>query len=82
MSQQQMLLQYHLLLLNWIVLMSCKTWPWLKEEVGNQVDSFELWPPPQLDDVVRQRHQLPFKGWDQGSLLLQGEGDQVVVMES
>ena len=82
-----MLLQCHLLLLlNWIVLMSCKTYslmtlPWQKE-VCNQVDSFELWPPPELDDVVRQGHQLPFKGGDQGSLLLQGEADQVVVMET
>ena len=74
-----MLLQYHLLLLlNWIVLMSCKTsslmtLPWFKQkQVGNQGDSFELWPPTELDDVVRQGHQLPFKGGDQGSLLLHG----------
>ena len=54
---------------------------WLKQKVGKLVDSFKLWPSPQLDDVVCQRHQLPFVGGDQGSLLLPGEGNEVVVME-
>ncbi len=53
---------------------------WLKETVSNLVDGSKLWFPPELNNVLGERHQLPLEGWDQGCLLLQGKGKQVVVM--
>ena len=54
---------------------------WAKEPVSSLVDGGELRSPPELNDVVGERHQLPLEGRGQGSLLLPGEGEQVAVVE-
>ena len=45
------------------------------------VDGGELRSPPELNNVVGERHQLPLEGRGQGSLLLPWEGEQVAVVE-
>ena len=54
----------------------------LKQQVGNLIHISELGTASEVDNLVDQRQELPFKGGDQGSLLLQGEADQVVVVET
>ena len=66
---------YHLLLRETVAL--C----WSKNPVCNLVDGGELRSPPELNNVVGQRHQLPLVGRGQGSLLLPWEGEQVAVVE-
>ena len=53
----------------------------LKEPVCNLVDGSELRSPPELNNVVGERHQLPLEGRGQGSLFLPWEGEQVAVVE-
>ena len=45
-------------------------WCWLKEPVCNLVDGSELSSPPELNDVVGERQQLPLEGRGQGGLFL------------
>ena len=68
--------QCHHLLLRKTVALCCS-----KEPVSSLVDGGELRLPPELNNVVGKRHQLPLEGRGQGSLLLPWEGEQVAVVE-
>ena len=55
---------------------------WLKQQVCNLVDIFELWKASEKDDLVDQCLELPLEGGNQGLLLLVGQAEQVAMVKS
>ena len=54
----------------------------LKQQVSNLIHISELWKASEKYDLVDQRQELPFKGGDQGFLLLRGQTEQIVMVKS
>ena len=54
----------------------------LEQQVCNLVDIFELGTPSEKHNLVDQGRELPFKGGDQGLLLLKGQAEKVAMVMS